>query len=75
MATLSGSEVAAAFRVSRRTIRRWAVQGVLSTTRGARGKRRYDPDEVRQLIAALEQPATAELRPRGQFDLIDTDEL
>lgn len=74
MATLSGTEVAALFRVSPRTIQRWAADGELSTTRGARGKRRYDPDEVRQLVEALACPATA--RPSvPAIDLIDTEEL
>lgn len=48
---LKPSEVARLFRVSPRTVTRWAIAGKLTTVRTVGGARRYSEDEVRALLA------------------------
>ncbi len=52
------AEVATLFRVSPKTVARWATQGKLSVSRTPGGHRRYDSAEVDLLFAVLTQPAT-----------------
>jgi excisionase family DNA binding protein len=49
------SEVAAMFRVSPKTVRRWAETGALPSVRTMGGHRRYRRSEVERLIAEGEE--------------------
>ena len=48
---LTPSEVAAIFRVSPKTVTRWAQAGKLSSTRTLGGHRRYRASEVLELLS------------------------
>jgi excisionase family DNA binding protein len=50
---LRAAEVAARLHVSPKTVSRWAKQGRLPHRRTLGGHRRYDPDQVDQLVRAL----------------------
>lgn len=52
-ALLTPAEVAALFRVDRKTITRWTKAGKLSSLRALDGGRRYRETEVRQLLRAV----------------------
>ena len=52
---LAPREVAALFRVDRKTVTRWAEQGRLTTVRTLGGHRRFRADEV---YALLNRPAS-----------------
>jgi excisionase family DNA binding protein len=49
---LRAAEVAARLHVSPRTVARWAHQGRLPYRRTLGGHRRYDPDQIDQLVRA-----------------------
>jgi excisionase family DNA binding protein len=49
--TLTPAEVAAAFKVDRKTVTTWANTGRLSSIRTPGGHRRYDAAEVNALLA------------------------
>lgn len=53
---LAPHEVAAMFRVDRKTVTRWARAGKLSCVVTPGGHRRYREAEVRALLAAQPQP-------------------
>lgn len=53
---LTPGEVAALFRVDRRTVMRWANQGKLKTMRTLGGHRRFFVDDVRAVIATHSKP-------------------
>jgi excisionase family DNA binding protein len=52
-AWLRAAEVAARLQVSPKTVSRWAKQGRLAHRRTLGGHRRYDPDQIDQLVRAL----------------------
>ncbi len=54
---LTPAEVAALFRVSPKTVTRWARAGKLTAMRTLGGHRRFRAAEVRELLARVETPA------------------
>jgi len=52
-AWLRAAEVAARLQVSPKTVSRWAKQGRLPYRRTLGGHRRYDPQQIDQLVRAL----------------------
>jgi excisionase family DNA binding protein len=50
---LTASQAAARLQVSPKTVARWARQGRLAHRRTLGGHRRYDPQLIDQLVAAL----------------------
>jgi excisionase family DNA binding protein len=50
---LTASQAAARLQVSPKTVARWAKQGRLAHRRTLGGHRRYDPELIDQLVAAL----------------------
>ena len=52
-AWLTSSQAAARLQVSARTVTRWADQGRLQHRRTLGGHRRYDPELIDALVAAL----------------------
>jgi excisionase family DNA binding protein len=48
---LSASQVAALVDVDPRTVRRWAVNGLLPAARTAGGRYRWAPEDVDRLVA------------------------
>jgi excisionase family DNA binding protein len=50
---LTGSQAARRLQVSAKTVARWANQGRLAHRRTLGGHRRYDPELIEQLVAAL----------------------
>jgi excisionase family DNA binding protein len=50
---LTASQVAAQLHVSPKTVSRWAKDGRLAHRRTLGGHRRYDPELIDQLVAAL----------------------
>jgi excisionase family DNA binding protein len=50
---LRAAEVAARLHVSPKTVTRWAKQGQLPYRRTLGGHRRYDPEQIDQLLRAL----------------------
>ena len=50
---LRTAEVAARLHVSPKTVARWAKQGQLPYRRTLGGHRRYDPQQIDQLVHAL----------------------
>jgi excisionase family DNA binding protein len=52
-AWLRAAEVAARLHVSPKTVTRWAKQGQLSYRRTLGGHRRYDPQQIDQLVRGL----------------------
>ena len=52
---LTPAEVAALFRVDPKTVTRWAKAGKLSSIRTLGGHRRYREDEVRRVLADMEE--------------------
>jgi excisionase family DNA binding protein len=52
-AWLHAAEVAARLQVSPKTVTRWARQGRLPCRRTLGGHRRYDPQQIDQLLRAL----------------------
>jgi excisionase family DNA binding protein len=52
-AWLRAAEVAARLHVSPKTVSRWAKQGRLEHRRTLGGHRRYDPEQIDQLVRAL----------------------
>jgi len=50
-AKLTVPDVAELFGVNERTVRRWADEGKLTTTRTLGGKRRFDADEIYRKLA------------------------
>jgi excisionase family DNA binding protein len=50
---LRAAEVAARLQVSPKTVARWAKQGQLPCRRTLGGHRRYDPEQVDQLVRDL----------------------
>lgn len=52
-ALLTPSEVAALFRVSPKTVTRWAKQGKMGAIRTLGGHRRFRASEVKAAIAAM----------------------
>lgn len=52
MSKMTVKQVADAFGVTERTVRRWSDDGILPCTRtlGGRGDRRFDPAAVQQLL-------------------------
>jgi excisionase family DNA binding protein len=50
---LSASQAAARLHVSPKTVARWASEGRLAHRRTLGGHRRYDPELIDQLVAAL----------------------
>jgi excisionase family DNA binding protein len=50
---LRAAEVAARLHVSPKTVSRWAKDGRLAHRRTLGGHRRYDPDQIDQLVRAL----------------------
>ncbi|MCW2621515.1 MAG: binding domain, excisionase family [Frankiales bacterium] len=59
---LTPGEVALAFRVDRKTVARWAADGRLSSIRTPGGHRRFREDEVKTLLAIVDQ---VEEQPRS----------
>jgi excisionase family DNA binding protein len=53
-ALLTPAEVAQMFRVSPKTVTRWARAGRISAVRTLGGHRRFRADEIRRLLAQLE---------------------
>lgn len=51
---LTPAEVAQMFRVSPKTVTRWARSGRISAVRTLGGHRRFRADEIRRLLANLE---------------------
>jgi len=51
---LTPAEVAATFRVDGKTVARWAKSGKLHAIRTLGGHRRYQADEVRELLTRVE---------------------
>ena len=62
---LTPAEVAAAFRVSAKTVRRWAAAGYLKPGRTPGGRPRYRAAEVRALMRAQPRQAPAAGRFRA----------
>ena len=56
-ALLTPAEVAALFRVSPKTVTRWARAGKLTAMRTLGGHRRFKASEVRELLSRVESPA------------------
>ena len=52
-AWLTASQAAARLQVSAKTVARWANQGRLTHRRTLGGHRRYDPELIDALVAAL----------------------
>ena len=52
-AWLTASQAARRLHVSPKTVSRWANQGRLEHRRTLGGHRRYDPELIEQLVAAL----------------------
>jgi excisionase family DNA binding protein len=52
-AWLRAAEAAARLQVSPKTVSRWAKDGRLAHRRTLGGHRRYDPDQIDQLVRAL----------------------
>jgi excisionase family DNA binding protein len=50
---LTASQAAARLQVSPKTVARWAKEGRLAHRRTLGGHRRYDPEQIDQLVAAL----------------------
>jgi excisionase family DNA binding protein len=50
---LTASQAAARLQVSPKTVTRWAKEGRLAHRRTLGGHRRYDPELIDQLVAAL----------------------
>jgi excisionase family DNA binding protein len=50
---LTASQVAARLHVTPKTVTRWADEGRLEHRRTLGGHRRYDPELIDQLVAAL----------------------
>ena len=50
---LTASQAARQLHVSPKTVARWAKQGHLPYRRTLGGHRRYDPDQIDQLLRAL----------------------
>jgi excisionase family DNA binding protein len=50
---LTASQVAARMQVSAKTVTRWANEGRLAHRRTLGGHRRYDPELIDALVAAL----------------------
>jgi diguanylate cyclase (GGDEF)-like protein/excisionase family DNA binding protein len=63
VATLSLGQVAQALAISTTTVRRWADDGRLGTTRTAGGHRRFAVSDVRRLLAERGPPALAPADP------------
>lgn len=59
---LTPSEVATMFRVSQKTVTRWAQDGRLTSIRTLGGHRRYREHEVRALLADVPEPPTDPLK-------------
>lgn len=55
-ALLTPAEVAALFRVSPKTVTRWARSGKLTALRTLGGHRRFRAAEVRDLLSRFEHP-------------------
>ena len=53
---LTPAEVAALFRVSPKTVTRWARAGKLTAMRTLGGHRRFRASEVRALLSRIESP-------------------
>ena len=53
---LKSGEAAAMFRVDRRTLARWAKEGLITSIRTPGGHRRFRESEVRQLLAREVRP-------------------
>ena len=53
---LTPAEVAALFRVSPKTVTRWARAGKLTAMRTLGGHRRFRASEVRELLSRIESP-------------------
>jgi excisionase family DNA binding protein len=66
-ALLTPAEVAEMFRVSPKTVSRWAQTHRISSVRTLGGHRRFRADEIRELLARVEEAGDldAVLRPRG----------
>lgn len=56
-ALLTPAEVAALFRVSPKTVTRWARAGKLTAMRTLGGHRRFRASEVRELLSRIETPS------------------
>jgi len=56
---LTSGQVAALFRVDRKTVARWASTGRIGSIRTPGGHRRFRETEVRALLAELTVPAAA----------------
>jgi excisionase family DNA binding protein len=57
---LTPAEVASMFRVSPKTVTRWARSGKLTALRTLGGHRRFRASEVRDLLDRFEEVATTE---------------
>lgn len=57
---LTPAEVAAMFRVSPKTVTRWARSGKLTALRTLGGHRRFRASEVKDLLERFEEVATEE---------------
>ena len=56
-ALLTPAEVAQMFRVSPKTVTRWARAGKLTAMRTLGGHRRFRASEVRSLLGRVEEPS------------------
>jgi excisionase family DNA binding protein len=54
---LTPAEVAKIFRVSPKTVTRWARAGRVSAIRTLGGHRRFRADEIRRVLGELEEPS------------------
>jgi len=59
-ALLTPAEVAQMFRVSPKTVTRWARTGKLSATRTLGGHRRFQESEVREFLSRVERGSTSD---------------
>lgn len=62
---LTPAEVASLFRVSPKTVRRWAVAGKLTSIRTLGGHRRYRASDIRQLFEPSEWAALLDVTGSG----------
>lgn len=56
---MTAAEVAALFRVTPKTVRRWARAGKLATVRTLGGHRRYRASDVRRAMLAAQREGDA----------------
>ena len=62
---LTPAEVAQLFRVTPKTVARWATSGQLGSIRTPGGHRRFRETEVSALFATLSEPAPEQRNPNG----------